>query len=99
MRRSKSQGFTLVELLVVIGIIALLISILVPVLSKVRQQAMSLKCLSNLRQCGLATAMYCNDHRNMMPYPTTTLGEPYLWFNVLDPYMRVLININPGAGV
>jgi prepilin-type processing-associated H-X9-DG protein/prepilin-type N-terminal cleavage/methylation domain-containing protein len=99
MRRDRFKAFTLVELLVVIGIIALLISILLPALSKARQQAMSLKCLSNLRQCGMATFMYCNDHHNMMPYPTTTLGEPYLWFNALDPYLRSLINTNPGTGV
>src|ERR1041385_528266 len=88
MRRRQMQGFTLVELLVVIGIIALLISILLPSLSKARESARTVKCLSNLRTLGLATMMYCDEHKNTLPYPTTTLGEANLWFNALDPYIQ-----------
>jgi prepilin-type N-terminal cleavage/methylation domain-containing protein/prepilin-type processing-associated H-X9-DG protein len=66
-RNETRRAFTLVELLVVIGIIAVLISILLPALSKVRRQANTLQCSSNMRQVATALIMYINDSKGRFP--------------------------------
>ncbi|HYE17308.1 MAG TPA: prepilin-type N-terminal cleavage/methylation domain-containing protein [Tepidisphaeraceae bacterium] len=72
----RRRGFTLVELLVVIGIIALLISILLPSLNKARESANRVACLSNLKQIGMAYMMYCDANKGWMPKtPKTGAGE------------------------
>ncbi|HMO26175.1 MAG TPA: prepilin-type N-terminal cleavage/methylation domain-containing protein [Tepidisphaeraceae bacterium] len=96
----RSVGFTLVELLVVIGIIALLVSILLPTLGQARERARSIKCASNLRTLGLATQMYVNEKKGWLPYPTTTYGERSLWFTAIDDYLgAVQGRNNAGTGV
>lgn len=72
--RKAKGGFTLVELLVVIGIIALLISILLPSLNRAREQANRVKCASNLRQIGQGLQMYANENKGNFPRTYFTSG-------------------------
>ena len=63
----RRRAFTLVELLVVIGIIALLIGILLPALTKAREQSRKVACSSNLRQLMTAIRLFAQDHQNCIP--------------------------------
>src|SRR5688572_33158671 len=79
----RRRGFTLVELLVVLGLIATLMSLLFPVLAKVRSAANGTACMSNLRQLGQGWHLYVADHRGqLMPYVFSTPMTPSVsWEN------------------
>jgi prepilin-type N-terminal cleavage/methylation domain-containing protein/prepilin-type processing-associated H-X9-DG protein len=88
--RNTTHAFTLVELLVVIGIIALLISILLPALNSARQTARDVSCASNVRQLVTSLLFYANDNKGKFPPNINTLPAPIpvgqpsanLWYDV-----------------
>ena len=86
--RSKS-AFTLVELLVVIGIIAVLIGILLPTLNRARTQAQYTACAAQLRQMGMMWTLYANDHKGY--YPNHGVNLSYLFF-ITEPQRQYMIN-------
>ena len=87
--RCRRAGFTLVELLVVIGIIAVLISVLLPSLGRAREQAIRIKCASNLRNMGQALTMYVQQTNH---YPGHGSGRGGVTFAIWPTRLRNLMN-------
>ena len=72
----KKQRFTLLELLVTIGIIGILAAMIMPALNSSRERAKQIACIGNLKQIGLALNMYLSDNRFIMPYCTISPSTP-----------------------
>src|SRR2546423_4896162 len=90
----RKCAFTLVELLVVIGIIAVLVGLLLPAITRSRRHANAVKCLASLREIGKAFSMYAMDYRGVwpvsvhqMPPANSDYTKHIYWSDLLAPYL------------
>lgn len=85
------RALTLVEILVVLGVVVILMAVLLPSIGRAKRAAKTAQCLENLRQLAIATIAYGGDSGDCMPYPVGTRnGQPdenALWFTALDRYL------------
>ena len=94
-RAHTCRGFSLLELLVAIAIIAVLAALLLPALSRAKNKARSTQCLNNLRQWGFAFRQYADDNQDYVPRrgqgvkPLEQIDRPEDWFNALPPYLKL----------
>jgi prepilin-type N-terminal cleavage/methylation domain-containing protein len=92
-RHRRAGGFTLIELLVVIAVIAILAALLLPALGAAKRKARSIKCLSNMRQWGIALTLYMDSRRDEFPYEGNFSDDidqgknRGAWFNTVTRYL------------
>ena len=100
MQQSKTRlAFTLLELLVTVGIIGIVASLLLPALGKAKAKAQSTYCLNSLKQIGLAINLYAGDYDGILipADQTNAAGQAFLWFPLLGPYLGQATNVTSGS--
>ena len=83
--RAAKSGFSLVELMIVVGVIAILAGLMFPLAGSVRARAQRASCLNNLRQWSLALNLYLDENRGL--FPAWEAGSPKGWYEKLPPYL------------
>jgi len=91
-KKRCDKAFTLIELLVVISIISLLVSILLPSLSKARDLARRAACASNIRSVGMGVQLYMENNNDMIPLYITSAGKPSTWNALMAEYVGGIYN-------
>ncbi len=85
---TQSRAFTLLELLIVVGILSIFSALTGGVMKNIRARARATVCLNNLHQLGLAIRLYSNDNDERFPYPSSYgFGPEFGWYHAIDPYM------------
>src|SRR5262249_33081904 len=94
-QRHGPGAFTLIELLVVIAIIAILASLLLPVLGRAKQKGQGIQCMNNLHQLTLAWLIYVSDNQDRLPYASPTVANLMAGVQEKSAWMSGFLNFSP----